>query len=324
MCDLNDRLKFIVEKVVAGESITYEEAVALPSMGTVEELCAASAEITRRKCTKDFELCSIINAKSGRCPEDCHWCAQSAHYNTGVREYPLVPLEETMRHATVNDAAGIKRFSWVTSGRRPSAAEIKEICRQAVEVGKKTGLKFCASLGLIGEDDLRSLKDAGITRYHCNLETAPSYFKEMCSTHTTEQKMKTIESARKVGMEVCCGGIIGMGETWEQRVEFAFYLRNTGTVSIPLNLLQPIPGTPLERQRPLTSEEIIHTVVMFRFVHPEPRLRFAGGRAQLDRETLEILLKAGVNAAISGDLLTTVGSKVREDVELVKSCGYEC
>lgn len=313
------------EKVLNGGELTEAEAMSLATLTTdeYEELLEAAAEITDRFGSRDFDSCSIINARSGRCPEDCKWCAQSAHHKTDIAVYQLVDHDTCMELADYNHRRGIGRFSLVTSGRTLSGKALDTVCDYYRELSEhENGMGLCASMGLLDSESLRRLHEAGVERYHCNLETAPSHFPTLCSTHTIDDKIKTIEAAREAGMEVCSGGIIGMGETMEQRVEFALTLRRIRPVSIPINVLSPIPGTPLENADPLTDRDILQTVAIFRMIHPHAVLRFAGGRALIDRETQRKALRIGINGSIMGDLLTTIGSQIDEDIAMIRECGY--
>ena len=308
--------------ILEGGKITEEQALSLVNHPDKEALYEAAHQITRHFMGNKFDTCSIINAKSGNCSEDCKWCAQSGHYKTLVNLYPLLPAKECVYHAVYNRKQGIRRFALVTSGKRVSDKELEQITDTIRQIKRQSDIKCCASMGLLTRSQLQSLYDSGVENYHCNIETAPSYFRQLCSTHTIEQKMETIHTAREIGFRICCGGIIGMGETMEERIEMACFLQKEGVLSIPLNLLQPIPGTPMENTQILEEEEWLTTIALFRLINPNAFLRFSGGRAQLSEATQRTSLYIGINSAIIGDLLTTIGSKVEEDKVLFTSEGY--
>jgi biotin synthase len=311
------------QRVLNGGSITYEEALELLHSEDKEALYAAAEEITKNMVPKTFDSCSIVNARSGKCSENCKWCAQSAHYHTGCETYDLIDHDKCMESARMNARAGVRRFSLVASGRSVKGKALTAVCSMLREAKEETGIFTCASLGLLNEQELQELWDAGVRRYPCNLETAPSYFSKMCTTHTIEDKIKTIKAAKRIGFQVCSGGIIGMGETPEQRIEFGFKLLEVEPHSIPVNILCQIPGTPLADNAPITDDEFLTTVAIFRFIHPKTEIRFAGGRAHLSKEVQMRALKIAVNGGVVGDLLTTIGSKTDEDRQMVEKAGYE-
>ncbi len=319
---VRDALDTVLSGGTLDEGTLYSLADIESEEGT-EALLDGAREITAKFVPRKFDTCSIVNARSGRCPENCKWCAQSAHYNTHCDTYELVDTEAAMKAAKDNATLGIGRYSLVASGRSVKGRALDAICKLLADVRAAQGTETCASLGLLSEDELRKLHAAGVNRYHCNLETAPSMFPELCTTHTQADKMETIRAARRIGMEVCCGGIIGMGETRRQRVEFAVKLREVKPCSIPINILSPIPGTPLESTPLIAEDEIIRTVALFRFAHPHAQIRFAGGRARLSRQGQKRALEVGINGAIVGDMLTTLGASVAQDKELVKEAGYQ-
>lgn len=307
----------LTDKVVRGERISPSEAMWLADNAPKEELYAAAHTVTRRMASGKFDLCSITNVKSGACPENCKWCSQSTHHATDVAVYGVMNAEKCAEHAAHYADNGVGRYSLVASGRRASERDIERLCENFRYIDKSVKISLCASLGLLDQTALGRLKAAGVERYHCNLETAPSFFSSLCTTHTTADKIATIMAARRAGLEVCSGGIIGMGESMAQRVELAFTLRDLEIGSIPINLLNPIPGTPLEKSKPLTDDEILTTIALFRFINPTAALRFAGGRTKMSRDLQSRALYVGINAAIAGDMLTTAGEDIERDKAMI-------
>ena len=302
------------QKVLQGGEINFEEAVFLGNVDDKEALYAASMEITQKKASARYNLCCIRNAKTGKCFEDCKWCAQSAHHNCNINIYDLIDADDALHHLEHVKQEGIQRFSLVTSGKKLSEKDAEKaysIYRQMSKV--KGGCELCGSFGLLSKEQLLALKDAGMQNYHCNLETAPSHFHNLCTTHTFAEKVQVLQWAKEAGLSICSGGIIGMGETMQQRIELAFELRRLESPSIPINILDPIPGTQLENTSPLSDEEILTAIALFRFINPTAYLRLAGGKSKLSKEMLHKALQTGMNASITGGLLTTPGSATTEE-----------
>ncbi|MDY3927628.1 MAG: biotin synthase BioB [Anaerotignum sp.] len=307
--------------VLQGRQISREEALWLYQQ-PLESLCRKADEIRAHFCSNGFDICTIINGKSGRCSENCRFCAQSAHNHTGAEEYPLLPNEEILAQAKANDAQGVLRYSIVTSGKRLSDEEVERMCHAVRQIRKETNIAVCISFGLLNEIQYRKLKEAGVTRVHNNLETSRRNFPNVCTTHTFDDKINAIRAAQAAGLSVCSGGIMGLGETVEDRIDMALTLRELGIRSVPVNMLNPIPGTPLEHNEKLTAEDMCRIVAVYRFLLPDASIRLAGGRGLLEDKG-KSCFRSGANAAISGDMLTTAGITVATDMELLKELGYE-
>lgn len=312
----------VLQQIKNNTPLTPSQILEITLNTPLEELLSMANEIRQHFLKNDFDSCSIMNARSGMCSENCKWCSQSKFHNSDVEIYPLVNDSQAIEHATDNHCKGIRRFSLVTSGRTLCDAEVDKAYRLYQAIGARCTIKLCASMGLLNHEQLQKLYDAGVRRYHCNIETAPSFFPELCTTHTTQEKVATIKTAQKVGMEICSGGIIGMGETMAQRVEMAFFLRDLGVNSVPINVLNPIKGTALESQPALSDQELLRSFAMFRLVLPDIHIRFAGGRT-LFNHLVKKALQGGVSGAIMGDMLTTIGASVAEDKKMIAELGLE-
>ncbi|MDE7031150.1 MAG: biotin synthase BioB [Lachnospiraceae bacterium] len=316
-------IKELKQKIYAGNDISKEEALALADTSTdLQELAAAADEIRKHLCGNRFDLCTIVNGKCGRCPEDCKYCAQSAHYQTDCHDsYPILSTQALLEGAARSKEQGVLRYSIVTSGRQLDSREVEEVCVSIREIRRQVGIEICVSFGLLDEMQFRRLKEAGASRVHCNLETSRRFFSQVCTTHTYEDKIAVLRAARAAGLSVCSGGIVGLGEEMEDRIDLALTLRELGVKSVPVNLLNPIKGTPYENNPILTSEAFCRTISIFRFLIPDADIRLAGGRGLLGDKG-ERCFVSGANAAISGDMLTTAGITTAADLALLRRLGY--
>lgn len=281
----------------------------------VKKLVEISAKVTEENFDNSIEACSIISARTGKCGENCRYCSQSSHNHAQIECHPLVDLETVRKAAESARANGASRFALVTSGRRPNDEDFPKLLEMLRIVNSIDGLTACASLGILTEEQMKQLAEAGCVRYHHNINTCESYHPQICTTHTYQDRINTIKLAKKYGIEICCGVIIGMGETREQRIEMAQELAKIAPESVPVNILTPIKGTPFENYADkIDEEEIVKTMCIFRIAMPKAQIRFAGGRStRLNKENQEFCLKAGVNAIIVGNYLTTLGQSVEED-----------
>lgn len=321
---MNDlELQSLKNRVLSGGEISLNEAQNMIVNAQLNTILDAADEIRKQFAGNLFDMCSITNAKSGQCSEDCKWCAQSAFHKSKIEKYELIPTETAVDNALNNSIQGIKRFSLVTSGRTVSQKSLSSMIKIYQEIKSKSDISLCASMGLLSKEQLQQLKDTGIEHYHCNLETAPSFFAQMVTTHSFDEKINTIKDAQACGLKICSGGILGLGETPQQRVELAFALADLNVNSIPLNVLNSIEGTKLESQKLISEEEVLRAIAVFRFINPKANIRFAGGRNLLSKNTQMRALKGGINSALVGDYLTTIGTNVYEDKKMFADAGFE-
>lgn len=275
------------------------------------------------KYVKDeIEFCSLINARNGKCSQNCKYCAQSSHYRTHIDSYPLVKIEEVRKAALDAKSHKASRFAIVTSGKTPDESDFDKMLEMIKEINKIEGLNSCASIGILNEEQAKKLAQSGLKRFHHNINTAKSYYPEVCTTHTWQDRLDTCKLVKKYGMELCCGVILGMGESVEQRVEMALELAEIQPNSIPINILMPIPETPFENYLDKIDEEnVLRTLAIFKIANPNSVLRFCGGRMRLSEENQRKALNTCVEGIMVGNYLTTIGKNPDEDIKTVEELG---
>lgn len=280
-------------------------------------------KISSKYVKNEIEFCSLINARNGKCSQNCKYCAQSSHYCTNIESYPLVSVDEVKKATEDAKSHKASRFAIVTSGRTPDEGRDFQIELDMIkEINKIDGLKSCASIGILNEEQAKLLAEAGLKRFHHNINTARSYYPEVCTTHTFEDRINTCRLVKKYGMELCCGVILGMGESIEQRVEMALELAEIEPDSIPINILMPIPETPFENYLDKIDEEnVLRTLAVFKIANPKSVLRFCGGRMRLSEENQKKALNTCVEGIMVGNYLTTVGKAPEADIKTVTELG---
>lgn len=288
----------------------------------INQLLECANEIRRFFCGDKGNLCTIINGKSGRCSENCKFCAQSAFNNTNADIYEFIEEDKLLSAYKKSCEKGIDRFSVVTAGKNLKGEEFERACHAFKKMNKDCNTQICASFGLLEFKDFVKLKESGVNRIHANIETSKEYFKNICTTHSFEDKLNCIKAAQRAGLEVCSGGIIGLGEGFKDRISMAFTLNEIGIRSIPINVLMPIKGTKLENNKALSEEDILRSFALFRFINPKAEIRFAAGRGLFKDRGRKAFL-GGLNAAITGDMLTTTGTGVDEDIMIFKELGLK-
>lgn len=314
--------KEIAKKIIKNNyEISKDEALNLLN-APVDLLLNLANDIRKHFCKDSFDFCTIINVKSGNCSEDCKYCAQSARFNTGCDVYEILDQEKILKIADDNKLAN--RIALVSSGRglKKNSKEFNKVKKAYEALKNSVDLNLCASFGIADDESLKMLKESGVSMYHHNLETSKNYFSQICSTHSFEERVDTILRAKKIGFKICSGGIFGMGESFEDRIDLAFALKNLGVVSVPINILTPIRGTPLESKTLIDKIELLKTIAIYRFILPNAFLRFAGGRMQI-LDIVQKALNGGINSLLSGNYLTTTGSNLKDDIKMAKDNGFK-
>ena len=311
----------LADEIIEGKRLTREDDLHFFIDCDLKDLMEGADKIREKFVGDHVDLCSIINGRSGRCPEDCKYCAQSAHNHTDCEVYDFLPEEDIIKACKMNEQEGVHRFSIVTAGRVLDGQEFEKALEAYRTMHEECSIELCASHGFVSAEQLHQLHEAGVTSYHHNIETSRRFFPHICTTHTFDQKLETLKMVKAEGLYVCSGGIIGMGEDFEDRIDMALTLSEYEADSIPINALMPIAGTPLENQPTLTEEEILRTIALFRYINPTADIRLAAGRALLSNDG-EKAFAGGASATITGNMLTTAASAtIRKDIEMLTGMG---
>lgn len=312
----------LADEIIAGRRLSEDEDVSFLLDCDITELRSGADKIRKELCGDKVDLCTIISGREGKCRENCKFCAQSAFNHTGCSIHELLSADEIVDAARSNEEEGVDRFAIVDSGYAPTPEDFEKLIDIFTRMHNELKIELCCSLGFLTAEQLHRLHLAGVTGVHCNIETSRRFFPHICTTHTFDEKVENIKRAQAEGLAVCSGGIIGMGETWEDRIDMAFTLRNLGIRSIPVNSLMPIKGTPLESLKRLTEDDILRTIAIFRFINPDADIRLAGGRALME-ENGRRTFTSGASASITGNMLTTSGSTIKSDKKMLAELGCD-
>lgn len=314
-------MKELIENIINGKRLSRNDDLEFLLTAELEALCFGADRIRKELCGDKVDLCTIINGRSGGCSENCKFCAQSTHHNTKIKEYGFLDPDVILEDCKRNEANGVHRYSIVTAGRSLHDVDFDKAVQAYKRMKQECSINLCASHGFLSEEEFIRLKEAGVTMYHSNIETSKRNFRNICTTHSYEDKIKEIKLAQKVGFKVCSGGIIGMGETWEDRIDMAVSLYELNVESIPINALMPIKGTPLESIERISIDDILRTIAIFRYINPTAYIRMAAGRSYFEDGGAKIF-RSGANATITGDMLTTVGNNTYQDKIMLTDLGF--